>query len=146
MLQFLVRAKVVEVLLRGGNEEVSLRAVTAGLAQALVELGVKTDGVERHLDVWRSGELRTHSTHALAGGTFALVRFALDDEDVAAAGVGEIPGDAGADDSSADNDDVCGFHDENIVEATGNPAPSSLADGAMTALVIGNGCKGGSAS
>jgi hypothetical protein len=57
-----------------------------------------------------------------------------------------MPSDAGADDSSADNDDFCSFHDENIVEATGNLATSSLADGVMTVLVIGDGCKGGSAS
>ena len=100
------------MLLRSGDEEVALWAVVSGLPETVVELRVELDGVHRHLDVRCGGELRPHSAHALTGGSLALVRLAFDDEYVAASLFGEMPGDAGADDASAYNDDVCGFHDE----------------------------------
>ena len=65
---------------------------------------VKRDGVQRHLNVRRGGELRAHSAHALAGRAFALMRFALDDQHVAATCFGQVPGDAGADDAAANDD------------------------------------------
>ena len=111
VLQCLIRAQVVEVLLRRRDEHVALRAVAAGLAESFVERRIEGNRVQRHLDVRRGGELGAHSAHALAGGAFALVGFALDDEHVAGSGFGEVPGDAGANDASANDDDVCGFHD-----------------------------------
>jgi hypothetical protein len=44
------------------------------------------------------------------------MRFAFEDEDVVAACVGKMPSNAGADDTSTDDDDFCSFHDGDIVE------------------------------
>jgi hypothetical protein len=80
------------------------------MSQALLERGVEGDGVERHADVHRSGELGAHASHAFAGGALALVGLALDDQHVFAAGGGEVPGDAGAHDAAADDDHVRCVH------------------------------------
>ncbi len=80
------------------------------MSQPLFECGVERNRVQRHLDVGLGGELGAHSAHALAGGTFALVRLALDDEHVAAARLGQMPGDAGAHNPAADDDDVRSLH------------------------------------
>ena len=98
------------MFLRGGEEEVALRAVSAGLTQTFVEFGVEANGVHRHLDVGCGGKLSAHSAHALAGGTFALMGFALNNKYVLASGLGQMPGNAGADDASADDGSFCGFH------------------------------------
>ncbi len=111
MLQRLIGAQVVEVLLRRRDEHVALRAIASGLAESFVELRVEGNRIQRHLDVGCGGELGAHAAHGFAGGAFALVGFAFDDENVAGTGLGEMPGDAGADDASANDDDVCGFHD-----------------------------------
>ena len=103
-LQRLVGLQIVEVRLLGGDEQVALVAIAGGLSQALVERGVERNRVQRHLDVGLGSELRAHAAHALAGGPFALVRFALHDEHVAATGFRQMPRDARADDSAADND------------------------------------------
>ena len=97
-----------------------LGAVAGGLAEALVEFSIEVDGEHRHLDIRSGGELGAYPSHALAGRSFALVGFALNDEDVGHARFGEMPGDAGADDASANDSDVCGFHDGDIVEAASN--------------------------
>ena len=109
-LLFEIGAQVGQVFFAGRAEEVSLGAVVARVAEALFETGIEGDGVERHLDVDRRRELSADAAHALAGGSLALGVLALDDEDVLAAGGDEVAGDAGADNASADEDDVCGVH------------------------------------
>jgi hypothetical protein len=93
-LAVLVGAKVAEMGLGGGEEKVALGTIAGGLAEAFVERGVEGDGVERHANVDFGGELRTHATHALSGGTLALVGFSFDDEDVVASGLSEVISDA----------------------------------------------------
>src|SRR5664279_228231 len=110
VLQNLVGAEVLQVRRNGGDEKISLRTVSAGLAEALVELSIELDGVHRHLDVGCGGELGAHSAHALAGRALALVGLALQDEHIAASAFREMPGDAGADDSTANDHHVCCFH------------------------------------
>ena len=66
----------------------------------------KGDGIERHADVDGGGELRADTAHALSGGAFALMGFAFDDDDVAAARFGEVVCDGGADNAASDDDDV----------------------------------------
>jgi len=98
------------MLVAGCAEEIPLRTLFGRIAEALVKGGVKRDGVKRHLDVDRGGELGADAAHALSGGPLALGGLALDDENVFAAGSGEVVGDAGADDSAADDDDFCALH------------------------------------
>ena len=74
-----------------------------------LKCGEDRDGVERHADVHRGGELRAHSAHALAGGSQALLAFALDHQHVAASRLREMPGDAGSHDAAADNYHICRF-------------------------------------
>jgi len=78
--------------------------------RSFVKAGVKRNRVERHLDADWSRELGSHAAHTLAGGSLALSRFALDDQNIAAAVRREVIGDAGADDSPSDDDDVRSLH------------------------------------
>ncbi len=71
------------------------------------EIPEEGDGIERHLNVHGGRELGPHATHALAGGAFALVTLAFQNENVAATCRRQLIGDAGADDAAADNDYVC---------------------------------------
>src|SRR5271166_4114719 len=92
-------------------EQIALRPVITGEAQTLFEAGVKRNRVERHLDADESRKLSSHSAHAFAGGSLALGRFALDDEDIAASVRREVIGDTGADDSPSDDDDIRSVHE-----------------------------------
>src|SRR5437660_12310047 len=96
----------------GGNKKVSLCAVSGGMAHNLVKFGIEGNRVQRHLDIDRRGELRPDSSHALAGGPFALGTFPLDDQHVLAPGGGEVVSNAGADNPSADDHNVCCLHEE----------------------------------
>src|SRR5437868_7343634 len=89
------------------DEQVALRPVSSRVPESLVEGCVKGDRVERHLDVHPGGELGAHAAHAFARRAFALMRLSLEDQHIAAAALGEMVGDAGADDSSPDDDDIC---------------------------------------
>ena len=109
-LSFLIGSKVGEVLAAGGAEKVTLRAIVAGVSEAVFEGGVKGDGVERHLDVDGGGELGTDAAHTLAGGAFALGGFAFNYQRAFASGFREVIGDAGADDASAYDGYFCGLH------------------------------------
>jgi hypothetical protein len=48
--------------------------------------------------------LGPHAAHAFARGAFALVSFAFEDQDIAAAGPGKLIGYARSDDTASDND------------------------------------------
>src|SRR5208337_4537659 len=76
----------------------------------LLEAGVKRNGVERHLDVDRSGELGAHSSHALAGRTLALMGFPLNQQHVAATSVSQMPRNARTHNTAADNHDIRCLH------------------------------------
>src|SRR6202035_3304588 len=87
-------------------EKVALRAIPGRMPHHLIELIEERDGVERHLDALRGGELCAHAAHALAGGAFSLMGFTFQDEDVGAAGFGEVISDAGSDDAAADDNNI----------------------------------------
>src|SRR4029077_20780119 len=103
-------AQVREVGIFSGEEEIALRAVISGMADDLFKPGIEGNRVQRHLYVHRRGELRTHASHALTGGALALRAFTLDDQHALAARMRKMPGDAGADDSAADDDYVRRVH------------------------------------
>src|SRR5260370_38886550 len=69
------------------------------------------------MDVGGRRKLRAHTGHALARGSLALRGFALKYKDVLATGGGKRAGDAGADNPSADDDDVRRIHGAAIVNA-----------------------------
>jgi hypothetical protein len=87
-----------------------LGAVSGGVAEPVLETGVEGNGVERHLDADRGGELGANPAHAFSSGAFALGAFPFDHEDVFASGAGEVVGDAGAYDACSDDDYVSGLH------------------------------------
>src|SRR5439155_13915129 len=103
-------SQVRQVLLAGCAKQISLRPIAARIAKLLLESGVEGNGVERHLNVYRSGELGPHSSHALARGSLTWRRFPLDDQHVFASRSGQVISDARPDDSSADDDDVRCLH------------------------------------
>src|ERR1700686_536458 len=76
-LLLVVRAQIGEMSFVRGTEKVTLRPVVSRISESVVEAGIKRNGIKRHLNIDRSGELRSHTTHALAGGTLALSRFYL---------------------------------------------------------------------
>src|SRR6266853_372022 len=91
-------------------KKVTLGTIVAWKAEAFLETRIERNRIKRHLDIdWRR-KLRPHSAHALAGGSFALRCLALDYQNIFAAGGDEVVGDAGADNSSADDYHVCGVH------------------------------------
>ena len=92
----------------GRTEEITVRAIISRMINYFIEVGKKIYRVTRHLDIHVRRKLSAHATHALACGTLALVAFALEHDDVAAAGLGELVGDAGADDSAPDDHDFGG--------------------------------------
>jgi|SRR5579871_4618099 len=102
-----VSAQILEVALGGGDEEIALRAISGWMSEGCFEVAKKRNGVERHLNADRRGELGPDTAHAFSGGAFALGGFALQDHDVAAAGGCELVGDAGSDNAAADDDYVC---------------------------------------
>src|SRR6185312_4979019 len=93
-LTFEVIAQVSKMRIPGGDKEVSLRAIAGRMSQAFVEGCVEGNGIERHLDVHGSGELRANTAHALSRRSFSLSALALDDQHLPAARIGEMPGDA----------------------------------------------------
>src|SRR5947209_19062735 len=101
----------------GGDEQVALRAIPGRVPHHLVKRVEERDGVQRHLDALRGGELRPHAAHALSGGAFTLVRFALENEYVAATGFGQMIRDAGPDNAAADDNDI-GRLQENLLECS----------------------------
>src|SRR5450432_2614217 len=98
------------MLVAGRTKQISLAAVIAGMPETLLEAGIKRNRVERHLDIHRGRELGAHAAHALAGGSLALRRFPLDDQNVAAARSGEVIRNARSDNSSADDDHIRRLH------------------------------------
>src|ERR1051326_6299792 len=99
----------------GGHEHVALRTVIRRLAEPLLKGGVERNGVQRHLDIGLGRELRANPAHAFAGRSFALMRLALDDENIAASAFRQVPRDACAYDSTAYDDYVCCFHGASTV-------------------------------
>ena len=95
----------------GGAEQISLRAIIAGEAEALFEAGVKRDGIERHLDADRSRELGADPAHAFAGGSFTGRGFAFDDQNVRASIGRKVIGNAGANDAGSNDHDICALHE-----------------------------------
>src|SRR2546423_14683660 len=87
-----------------------MRAIIRWVADNLFKLREEVDRILRHLNVYGSRELRPHSAHALAGRTFALMRFALQHEDVGAPLLSKMISDTRPDNATADDDDVCGFN------------------------------------
>jgi hypothetical protein len=71
-----------------------------------VEGAEEGDGVHRHADVDRRGELRADAAHALPGGALALAGFPFDDQNVGASRFRQVIRDAGTYDSAADDDDI----------------------------------------
>ncbi len=93
-LLLIVRAQIGEMFLVGCAEQVTLGPVVSGISEAVVETGIKGDGIERHLNIDWSGELGPHAAHALARGTFALRGFALDHQHVITTCRGQVVGNA----------------------------------------------------
>ena len=91
--------------------QISLGTIVARVSQAFFKAGIERNRIQRHLDVDRRRELRPYAAHALARGSLALRRLALDYQNIFAAGGREVVGDAGGNNASADEDDVCGLHD-----------------------------------
>src|SRR5262249_4365532 len=96
----------IEVTLVGRDEQVPLRAISRRMPHHVIERVEERNRVQGHLDAFRCRELGAHSAHALARGPLALMRFAFEDEDVGTAGFGQMIRDAGADNSTANDDDV----------------------------------------
>ena len=109
-LALVVLAQIFQMALVCGGKKIALRPVAGGISHDFVERAEERDRVKRHPDVDGGGELSPHAAHALSGGTFTLVRFALDHQDVAASGLGQVVSDARTDDSTADDDDVRRLH------------------------------------
>jgi len=66
--------------------------------------------VERHRNADWSGKLSPHATHALARGSLALSRFALDDKKAPATARRQVIGNAAANDSPTDDNDIRSLH------------------------------------
>src|SRR5882724_8651321 len=96
--------------LAGREKQISLRLVSTRMSQALIELCIERDRVERHLDVDRCRELSADPAHALSCRAFTLMALALEDEDVLRSCGGQVIGDACADDAAADDDHVRCLH------------------------------------
>ena len=109
-LLVVVGAQVGHVFFVGRAKKISLGPVVAWIAEPLLEARIKGDRVKRHLDVDGRRELRPHTAHALARGSLALRGLALKNEDVLATGGDKMVGDAGADNPSADENDVRSVH------------------------------------
>src|SRR5271166_2389890 len=71
------------------------------MAGVLFKLRKEGDGVERHANVHVGRELRAHAAHALSGGAETGMRLALENENIAAALLSEMVGDARSDDAAA---------------------------------------------
>jgi hypothetical protein len=76
------------------------------VAHDFIEAGEERDGVERHADIDGRGELGAHPAHALPRGALALLGLAFQHQHVAASRFRQVPGDAGADNPAADDDDI----------------------------------------
>src|ERR1039458_5266763 len=87
----------------GGDEQVALGAVFRRMAQSFSEIRIERNGVERHLYVGRGGKLGAHAPHALAGGTLALMGFALHDQNGAATSLRKMPRNTGTYNAAADD-------------------------------------------
>lgn len=110
-LLFEIRAQVRHLFFAGRAKKVALRPVITGIAGSLFEARIERNRVQRHLDIHRRRELGPHSAHAFSGGSFALGRLAFQNHDIAATGASQVVGNAGADDSSANDYDVCRLHE-----------------------------------
>ena len=93
-LLLIVRAQISEMFFVSGTEQVTLRPVVSGISELVVEAGIKRNGIKRHLNVNRRGELSSHPTHTLAGGTLALSRLPLDHQNVPTSRGGQMISDA----------------------------------------------------
>src|SRR5208283_4325213 len=109
-LLFIVRAQVGQMLFARRAKKISLGTVVAWITKPLLKAGIERDRVKRHLDVDRRRKLRAHAAHAFARGPLALRGLALKDKNVFAAPGNQVVGNAGADNPSADENDVRGVH------------------------------------
>src|ERR1700677_306751 len=109
-LFFVISPQVGQVLFIGRAKKIALRTVIAWIAKAIVETGIERDRVKRHPDIDRRRKLRPHAAHALARGSLALRGLSFDHKHVLTAGSDKMISNAGADDSSTDENDVCGVH------------------------------------
>src|SRR6185437_14572966 len=100
------RAQIFHVAIVGRHEQVALRAVARRMPHGLLEIAKKRNRIQRHANARIRGKLRAHAAHALARRSFALVRFALQDDDIAASRPRELISDAGPDDSASDDDHI----------------------------------------
>ena len=105
-LALVVGAQGVEVPWFGGHKQIALAAITRRMARHLLEILKKRNRVERHAYVRFGGELGAHAAHALARRAFSGVRFALQDHDVAAAALGQMPGNTASHDPRPNDDHV----------------------------------------
>src|SRR3989442_9878569 len=91
-------------------EKISMRSIIRRVAHHVIEPRKEVDRILRHLDIDPRRELRAHTAHALPGRAFALMRLALQHQNIRATGLREVISDARANDAAADDDDVRGFH------------------------------------
>ena len=101
-----ILAQILQMSGSGGDEKISLRAVARRVAHHFIEPAEERDGVHRHADVDRRGELGAHAAHALSGGSLTLRGFAFDHHHVAAPRFGQVIRDAGADNAAPDDNDI----------------------------------------
>ena len=106
MLHLLRVAQDAQLVARAAEPEVSRRPVTRVAAHFIAEATQLVARKKRQANVDVRAELRAESTGRAPGAAFAQVGSALDDEDVADARSGEVPGDARAHDAAAHHDDV----------------------------------------
>src|SRR5258708_27810438 len=102
-----IRAQIVQMLLGSSDEEITLRAIAGGMPECLLEIAKEGNRKKRHPDIHGCRKLRPYAAHAFPRGALALVAFALQYDDLAAARFGELIGDTRPDDSGADDDYVC---------------------------------------
>src|SRR6185503_3368479 len=87
----------------GSAKKIAVRTIVCRVPHNFVELCEEVNGIDRHLNVDWGCKLRSHATHALAGGSFALMCFAFDYENFCAAGCAQMIGDARPDDPAPDD-------------------------------------------
>lgn len=88
------------------NEEITVRLVAGRMPDYFFELCKERNRVHRHPNVDLSGELSANAAHTFSGRSFALGGLSLQKDDVTDVTLGQMIGDACADDSCADDDDV----------------------------------------
>src|ERR1035437_11103813 len=75
-----------------------------------LEIRIERDRVEGHADIDGGGELRSHSSHALAGRSLTLMRLAFDNQDISAPSLRKVISGAGTHNAAANDHNVSSFH------------------------------------